>query len=384
MNNTRRGFLKSAAAGASLLAFPAIVGCSRQIPRVKWLGWKYYDDPTVKGEFEEIHGCKVEASYFDGNSEAYARLASGGAEDFDLVMGDGYWPRLYFKNNLVQSIDIDRIENYGGIYPDFNAENFPLTQAENDLSKTIAIPNCWGGYGLTYNTKHIQITGDHISLNQLFKSTLGNKNFSTSARYEENIALAGVLAAHDLGSIDREGFSPYDLTAAELNLAEELLMQQKKSLYKRWHEEATLEKWLRDESVVLSPEWSGMYRRIEFDRLAGQTSVHLKHDLKPIEGGLGWVDTWMITRKERSKRLMDLSHEWINFRLKKANMLKVAQDGWSPCIDVRSELSQTTDGERHIETLFLNRTAEIKGLYQFKNPSDNRAWTDVWNRVLTS
>ena len=47
--------------------------------------------------------------------------------------------------------------------------------------------------------------------------------------------------------------------------------------------------------VWASPEWSGIYRRIHFDKLDGKTDLNMRHVLKPTEGGLGWVDTWCLT-----------------------------------------------------------------------------------------
>ena len=68
----------------------------------------------------------------------------------------------------------------------------------------IAAPNCWGGYGLTVNTDKVAAE-DQESVSLLFNEKYAG-HLSTSARFEENIALAGVLAAHNMGT--RDGARP--------------------------------------------------------------------------------------------------------------------------------------------------------------------------------
>ena len=69
---------------------------------LRWLGWEEYNVKVLTAEFEKQNGVKVSAGFFDGNSEAYNKLRGGGTEDFDLVMADGFWPRLYHSKGLVQ------------------------------------------------------------------------------------------------------------------------------------------------------------------------------------------------------------------------------------------------------------------------------------------
>jgi hypothetical protein len=58
-------------------------------------------------------------------------------------------------------------------------------------------------------------------------------------------------------------------------------------------------------------------------------------------------------------------------------MAIVATDvGWSPTVDVRAMIP-----DRYVETLFLNDTAAINGLYQFDAPSSPEKWERVWSEV---
>ncbi len=373
---TRRKLMQGA--GAIALSTPFVRNAQAATLKLRWLGWEHYNVTAIVTGFEEEYGVKVSSAFFDGNSEAYNMLKTGGTTDFDLVMGDGFWPRLYAKQGLTQPVDYSQLDNMQYVFDDFKAPNYMLLQEEGG-SNMIAAPNCWGGYGLTVNTDKIA-PEDADSLSVLF-----NKNYaghiSTSARFEENIALAGILAATTMGTKDGprpdgKPFNPYVLSDAELEEAKQLLIKQKSLLLTRWNDEDTLERLLRAQAVWVSPEWSGIYRRIAFDRMDGKTDLNMRHVLRPREGGLGWVDTWAITSGVDSERL-DIAHKWINWRLRPENMAIIATDvGWSPTVDVRKLIP-----ERYVETMFLNQTSAIKGLYQFDAPSSPEKWERVWSEV---
>lgn len=381
---TRRDFLKVAGSAAAITAASASIGPFVRTSRaakleIRWLGWEHYNVKELTAEFEKINKCKVSAGFFDGNSECYNKLRAGGTKDFDLFMADGFWPRLYMKQGISQPVDYGKIPNLKYVFPDFLPPNYMFLQ-EEDGSNMVAAPNCWGGYGISVNTDKIA-PEDSESLNMLFMEKYKG-HLSTSARFEENIALAGILACHNMGTIntprpDGKSFNPYVLTDEELEESKKLLILQKPLLVTRWNDEDTLERLFRAQVVWASPEWSGICKRIIFDRLDGKTDLNFKHVLKPKEGGLGWVDTWGITSGVKDSEKLELCHKWIDFRLEKENMVIVAKEiGWSPTVDVRKLIPQ-----RYVDTLFLDHTADIKGLYQFDAPSSPEKWERVWSEV---
>ena len=385
---SRRKFLKTTVAGVTGVAAtslsmkstgPFIRNAEAATLELRWLGWEHYNVKSLTAAFEKENDVKVSAGFFDGNSEAWNKLRAGGTQDFDLVMADGFWPRLYAKQGLVQPIDYSKLSNMSGVFDEFLPPKFNLLKEEGG-ERTIAAPNCWGGYGFTVNVDKVD-DADSDSVNLLFNDKYEG-HLSTSARFEENIALAGILAAYQMGTIDGarpdgKPFNPYVLTDEELAECKRLLIKQKGLLVNRWNDEDTLERLLRAQVVWASPEWSGIYRRIHFDRLDGKTDLNMKHVLKPKEGGLGWVDTWGITSGVTNSEVMEIAHKWVDFRLQRENMKIVATEiGWAPCVDVRDMLE-----DRYVETLFLNQTSSIQGLYQFDAPSDPEKWERIWSEV---
>ena len=380
---SRRGVLKGAAAAAvagltSRSMGPFVRDAKAATLELRWLGWEHYNVKSLTAEFEKRHGVKVSAGFFDGNSEAWNKLRAGGTRDFDLVMADGFWPRLYARQELVQPVDYSKLD-LTNVFADFLPPKFTLLREEGG-DNMIAAPNCWGGYGFTVNTDKVAAE-DQESVELLFNEKYAG-HLSTSARFEENIALAGILAAHTMGTLDGErpdgkGFNPYVLTDAELEECKRLLIKQKGLLVNRWNDEDTLERLLRAQVVWASPEWSGIYRRIHFDKLDGKSDLNVRHVLKPAEGGLGWVDQWSITSGVTDSEKLEIAHRWIDFRLERESMKTVAVEiGWAPTVDVRDMLP-----ERYIDTLFLNETGSIHGLYQFDAPSSPEKWERIWSEV---
>jgi spermidine/putrescine-binding protein len=380
---SRRSVLKGAAAatvaGLTVKSMgPFVRNAKAATLELRWLGWEHYNVKSLTAEFEKRHDVKVSAGFFDGNSEAWNKLRAGGTQDFDLVMADGFWPRLYAKQGLVQSVDYSKLD-LSNVFADFLPPKFTLLREEGG-DNMIAAPNCWGGYGLTVNTDKVAAE-DQESVNLLFNDKYAG-HLSTSARFEENIALAGILAAHSMGTQDGarpdgKSFNPYVLTDEELEECKRLLIKQKGLLVNRWNDEDTLERLLRAQVVWASPEWSGIYRRIHFDKLDGKSDLNMRHVLKPTEGGLGWVDQWSITSGVTDSEKLEIAHKWIDFRLERESMKTVATDiGWAPTVDVRDMLS-----ERYVDTLFLNETEAIHGLYQFDAPSSPEKWERIWSAV---
>ena len=113
---SRRSVLKGAAAltaaGFTWKSIgPFVRDAEAATLELRWLGWEHYNVKSLTAEFENRHDVKVSAGFFDGNSEAWNKLRAGGTQDFDLVMADGFWPRLYARQGLVQPVDYSKLDS---------------------------------------------------------------------------------------------------------------------------------------------------------------------------------------------------------------------------------------------------------------------------------
>jgi len=385
-SKTRRRILKNSAllAGAAVLqpAAPFVSRAFAQTQTLRMLIWEGYAIKETIAEFEQAEGVRIAPTFFAENSEAFNKLKVGGTADFDIVMADGFWPRLYYNQGLTKGLDYGQIPNIArNVYPDFLPSSFKLLATE-DGSVNVAAPNCWGGYGITMNIDQIA-PEDRDSLTLLLNEKYGG-HLASSFRYEENVALMGILAATNMGTIsqpreDGQPFSPYRLTDAELEEAKKLLIEQKKLILSRYQDETTLDRMMRGGAVYASPEFSATYRRLKVLRREGKLGFDVDHMLLPKEGGIGWVDTWMISSGADSEHT-EMAHKWINHYLTKKNFVRVVrQAGYSPTVDVRDMLT-----EEENELYFTDRTADASQLYMFDQPSSPEKWERIWSEVEAS
>src|SRR5262245_42143447 len=383
---SRRSALKAGAMtalGALVLGRPGpyIGNAEAATPTLRLLMWQPYAIKETIAAFETALKAKFAPTFFDGNSEAFNKLKVGGTKDFDMVMADGFWPRLYFRQGLTKALDYGKIASLSGVFPDFLPDKFVLL-ADPEGKNKVAAPNCWGGYGITINTS--EIAKDDIGSIELLLNQKYAGHFSTKSRFEENIALMGILAATKLGTKDGprpdgNPFNPYQLTDDELNETKRLLIEQKKLLLTRYQDYDALERLMRAKSVWAAPEFAESYRKLTVLRRAGKIDFDVEHVLKPKEGGLGWVDTWMVSSEADSERT-ELAHAWINLFLEKENYVRVVRStGYGGVVVVRSLMSKD-----EIDLYFQDRSAEASQLHMFDQPSSPEKWERIWSDVEAS
>jgi spermidine/putrescine-binding protein len=376
---SRREVLKtSAAVAGATLAAPYIRNAEAATPTVRMLMWEDYIIQETVTEFEDKYKARIAPQFFDGNSEAFNKMKAGGTADFDLVMADGFWPRLYLRDGLIQNIDESLVPNLQNSFKDFKPGAYDLLH-DKPGGDLIGVMNCWGSYGITMNLDHIE-EGDRTSLNVMFDEKYRG-HLSTGARFEENIAMAGILAATQMGTKgdprpDGQPFNPYKLTDAELARAKELLIKQKGLLVTRYQDYDALQRLMRPGLVWASPEFSEIYRRLTRARWAGEINFEVAHMLQPDEGGLGWIDSWQLSSGTTNSEIIELSHHWMNHYISRKSMALVAGIGVSPCFDVTDLMSK-----EDVSLLMLDRTAELRGLHMFDQPSSPEKWERVWSEV---
>ena len=374
----RRALKAGAAAAAVVVAAPHVRRAGAATSTLRMLIWEDYNIAETVQAFESEYGAVIAPAFFDGNSEAYNKMKAGGTADFDLVMADGFWPRLYHRDGLIQPLDETKLPNLANLFADFKPGVYDLLNV-NGNGERIGANNCWGSYGITANTSKIP-EDERKSLAVMFDDKYAG-HLATGARFEENIAMAGILAATRMGTKDGprpdgETFNPYHLTDAELEAAKQLLIKQKALLVTRYQDYDSLQRLMRPGLVWASPEFSEIYRRLTRAHRAGEISFEVAHTLQPKEGGLGWIDSWQISSGVMDKGKVDLAHAWINHYISKDSMYRVAMKGVSPCYDVRDMMPAD-----EASLLMLDRTDELRGLHMFDQPSSPEKWERVWSEV---
>jgi spermidine/putrescine-binding protein len=374
---TRRSIL--AAGTTAALTMPFVRPSWAAPDRVRALMWEAYLLPDKITAFEDTHKVKFVPSFFDGNSEAYNKLRVGGSKEFDLVQADGFWPQLYFRENLLREVDYSKVPNAAGYLPEFAPETFKVL-SDPATGKKIGFPFCWGAYGITYDAGKVAPEKTE-TLECMFNVDYSGM-LSTSSRFEENIALAALLVTERLGTRDQprpdgKPFNPYVLIDAELAEVEKLLIQQKSLLLTRYQDNPTLFQLLQSGAVVAATEFAQVFRQLLTAESQGAPAVDFRHALQMKEGGLGWVDTWLVTSGVEDGPKFDLCNSFIDVMISSEVMKKIGEvAGCSTTVDLRAI---STEDERKL--FLMDRSSEITGLFMFDQPSSPEKWERVWSNV---
>jgi spermidine/putrescine-binding protein len=367
----------AAGAGAAL-SMPFIRPSYAQAETLRALMWEGYVIPEVISKFEEENKIKFVTTFFDGNSEAYNKLRVGGDKEFDLVQADGFWPRLYFREKLIRAVDYTQVPSSAHYLPEFQAEAFKVL-TDPDTGSKIGYPFCWGAYGITYDAAVVAPEKTE-TVECMFDAAFTGR-LSTSARFEENIALAALLVTDRLGSRDKprpdgKPFNPYVLTDEELAGIEQELIKQKHLLLTRYQDNATLFQLLQGGSVVAAVEFAQVFRQLLTAKDANPAQ-DWRHTLKMKEGGLGWVDTWLITSGVADGPKLDVCNKFIDRMTTVEVMKRIGEvSGCSTTVDLRSI---STEDERKL--YLMDRSSEIANLMMFDQPSAPEKWERVWSNV---
>jgi spermidine/putrescine transport system substrate-binding protein len=380
---SRRTALKSlAAAGATGLAMPYIGNAEAATLKLRGLIWEAYNLTDMVAKFEADHGVKVSFSFFDGNAESYNQFRSGGTRDFDLGQADGNWPKKYFSSGLTQAVNVNQLPNLKGVFPDFLP---PVNDIHVDevSGARIAVPQCWGALAVVHNKSKIS-EEEARSMWVLFDEKYSG-HLTTMARYEETIAWAGVLVAQQLGTDkaprpDGKPFNPYVLTDEELKAVTELLIKQKKLLLTRYQDLDMLNRLMKTEQVWAGPGATNNFAPLLKDFREGKQNWEPGFAMNAKEGGLAWIDTWLISSGVTNSEVLEICHKWIDTFLSKENSANVVREsGFSTAVDCRELLTPL-----EVESSLMDRTDQMKGHYMFDTPSSSEAWERVWSTVEAS
>jgi len=334
---------------------------------LKILMWPYYDLDAMNQPFEEEYGITIETAYFNGNSQAYNQLRTGGTDEFDIVMGDSFWPVHYYEEGLIQPVDRSRLSNLGNVFPAFHPDSQKLHVSED--GEYLGPPNAWGGYGISYNPDQVPESDINSFMSSIYNEKYAN-HIATSSRQTMNIANTALA----LGYNEPKGNIWQVCDDAKLQKIEDLLVKQKDWLITRYSDSRNLDRLYNNGDLWLFPEFSDTFRRLA---LQGK---NIRHNLRTDEGGMGWLEAWMMTSGVESEPKKNAVHAFMDWRLRKDYMKMLATEvGGAPTVDIRDQLS-----DREQRVYFQDRTDVFSELTQFDVPECPQKWQQHWTNVKSA
>ncbi len=174
--NASRGLMISAVAGLVIVAMIGVSvygGIGKNKKPYQGQTLRIYSPGEYIGEnvipaFEEMTGARVVLELFDSNEQMYIKVANG--EAFDILIPSDYMIERLIKEELVQKIEIEKMENADALSKQVRNLSF-------DPKNEYSIPYFWGSVGIVYDTtkvteKELETQGYNIFLNQKYKGDI--------------------------------------------------------------------------------------------------------------------------------------------------------------------------------------------------------------------
>jgi spermidine/putrescine-binding protein len=309
-----------------------------------------YDDafaPAVFNNFgKQYPNVSVEKSDIASDEGAVAKLKAGFQADvINSCAGPVDQERA---NGSLQPIDTSRITDWNQIYPFFKS-----IKGVDVGGKIYMLPLVGGAYGLVYRPSAFPTP-----------PTKWMDLFTTTKRITEpddpltNIIVAGMALGH---------FPPQSMTAAQLASVKQLLVNQKKHVVTYYQGSALNNLWANDEVDIVPSD------------------ITLVNDLKgkdvafaPMNPPLAWTCGYSIGAHAQN---LDAVYAYLNYAL-------------SPLVqDVQAKsFSYLVSNQKSVASLSSavlarsgqNNISKYHSAATFGTPTDNAAWTQLWEDVKAS
>ncbi|MFW5648990.1 MAG: ABC transporter substrate-binding protein [Candidatus Alkaliphilus sp. MAG34] len=279
-NNIRllTGFL------AIIMVLSVLAGCSSgKRETLTVYNWADYIDESVLKEFEKEYGVKIIYETFSTNEDMYVKLKSGGAS-YDVLFPSDYMIERMIKEDMLEKINMDNIDNYKYIDGTFKNLDF-------DPNNEYSVPYLWGTLGILYDEKIVTEPVDSwdILWDEKYK---GQILMLDSQRDSIGVALKKL------------GFGLNAENTEQLELAKQELIAQKPLVMAYIIDE--VKDMMIGGEAALAVVWSGEAVVIIEE---GENFNYVV----PKEGGNIWFDNMVIPKTVRNK---ELAEKFINFMIR--------------------------------------------------------------------
>ncbi len=337
--------------------------------------------------FEQETGCKVTVKYADTSDEMVTLMRQGGGSIYDGVSASGN-----ATNRLIAGHDVAAIDP--SLFPALSDVIAPLNPTTGDKTShyvvdgaVYGVPYMYGPNFLMYNTKVVKPAP--TSWDVTFEPQLNGAANPYSGKltaYNDPIYIADAavyLKAHDpsLGITD-----PYELTAAQLDAAVNLLKGQKPMLSKYWALYTDEIDGFVNGSMVAGTAWPINLSLAEADAPVAAVI--------PSEGVTGWADTWMISTHAPHPNCM---LKWMDYTLRPDVQSQVAiwygaaGSNTKSCALIKKSLGKDADLVDTVRYSFCGDAQFLESIYLWKTPQvncgDDRGATcedySVWQQKWT-
>ena len=236
---------------------------------------------NVIEEFEELTGIKVNYNTFDSNEDLYSKMKSGGIS-YDVIIPSDYMIERMIKEDMLQTIDLDKIPNYKYVSDDYKGLFF-------DPDNKYSVAYTGGMVGLIYNTTMVDETPTSWSImwDKKYDGQILNFNNPRDA-----FGIAQYLLGYSVNSTDKIQWE---------NAADKLIEQ--KPLVQSYVMDEVFNKMEMGEAAI-APYYAGDYLAM----YANNPDLAFVY---PQEGTNIFVDAMCIPKSAKNKEAAELFNNFM-------------------------------------------------------------------------
>ncbi len=315
------------------------------------VNWKEYgsDDPEFIEYFEEKYECTVVHEYMASEEELLTKLRTVGVGEFDVVLPNSSILPQAIKEELLQPIDPEELENYDALIDTF------LGRSEATSGGSMyAVPWVWGSTSIAYNTELVDEEIDSVEV-------FWDDEYAGEVAIRDDYNDAVMLAAMYLG---QDPNKPDDLEAIK-----QALIEQKPYNRTYWKTGDEFSKLFANEQISVGLSWSGQTLSMRNDGLPIGYVV-------PEEGAIGWLDYWAVVEDAPNR---DLAVKFIDELISADYQLSWVEKGGPSPVN-----AEALDGVSQDVREFIGMSLDDIENLHFIGYRDNETkteWNEVWQEV---
>ena len=274
----RRGLMKSAAAGATILAAPYVLRSSaRAAGAVNVWTYTNFIPDDFKKEFEKETGIEVNIRLVDDQGKQFNLLAAAApAPTVDILTVAGHRFLQFVDSELLAPLDTGRLKNWDAINPVFSESDWSTV-----MGHKWGAPILSGCEALAYNTEMVP-EAETKSWDVMFDPKYKNQ---TAYVIQDMMSIIMLYMGYDGNMV---AYLDDPKKAAEIvNEARDFLIKHKDQVRKYYDGGAEVQQMFINQDIAMACAWNGPIAKLITDGFPVDMTI-------PKEGAYGFVYTYSI------------------------------------------------------------------------------------------
>jgi spermidine/putrescine-binding protein len=343
-------------AGILLASVTLLASCQEKKESLSLLVWEGYADPSVVGDFEQLHHCKVTASYMGSSDDLVAKLRGGSASNYDVISPSSDVAASIVRSGLAEPLDLTKLPTYSQLSA--KLRDLSLVKAHG---QTFGVPFMWGPNPLLYDTTVFAKPPDSWAI-------FWDPKYKGKISVWDDLSTL-YMAAQLLGYDKPDPSHLYSLSDQELTAVKQKLLVLKPNVRKLWSTGGELTNLFQNHEIVAAMGWPLMTNQLR------QANFPIAETI-PKENTTGWIDHLMITSASPHK---ELAYAFLEYMIQASRQGKTSGiTNYTPANpNAAGGMTDTAKRTLHLD----DPDAYMQRIYFWQDVPRRAKYIEVWNEV---